>query len=565
MCGPHPRIATLLLASSALGSACADLDVPNLNEPDRERVIASFDDAEALVSGSFNQWFHSIFDYGGPGLFLSQASFQHSSPWACATEIYSRIPRMAFVNDPSDTYYGYVSRVWERAYRAITAATDGLGALEDPEVAAQADAVALARARAFGKFTLGMSYATIALLYDQGYRVDPSVDALGAPEPMNYQALMETALGFFDEAIEIARASEFSLPYEWMQGEVVSQDLVRLAHSYKARFRAQVARTPEERNAVDWSAVLGDVDAGFQGDHLMEMDWSNGWYNGILDYSTWPSWQNLNYFIYGMADQSGRYQEWLQVPFYQKTHLLPDGRPVLIGTPDLRFPQGETVESQRGNTGRFFRLASETEEGDTWKRPDRGSWRWSWYKAGPLSADYGSQGQFVQPLFRRAEMRLLRAEALFRLGDRGGAAAILNETRIAAGLSPTDAFGSNESCVPRLPDRSCGDLWEMLKWEKRMETVWTGVAGANWWFDARGWGDLWKDTPLQIPVPCSDLRTLGAQECHTFGGPGGYMGSPGSTYGFPGEGAGELGPGAAILAPSPTALPAGCDGPPLIR
>ena len=133
-------------------------------------------------------------------------------------------------------------------------------------------------------------------------------------------------------------------------------------------------------------------------------------------------------------------------------------------------------------------------------------------------------------------MRLLKAEGLYRQGDRAGAAAIINETRTAAGLSPTDGSGSNTSCVPKLPDGSCGDLWEMLKWEKRMETVWTGVAGGNWFFDGRGWGDLWKDTPLQFPIPCGELEVLYMTPCYTFGDPGGEMSSPGSTYNFPFEG-----------------------------
>jgi len=566
MANRYRRYASLLLGAAVTIYACADLDVLNLNEPDRERVLSSFDDAVALVAGSYNTWYHGVFDYGGPGLFLSQASFQHSSPWACSTEVYSRIPRMAFRNDASDPYYSTISRVWIQSYAAIAAVTDGLRAFSDPDVQGQGSEKELARARVFGRFSLGLSHATVALLYDRGFRMDETVDPGATPEAMGYEALMQLALGDFDEVIRsVGNGPPFSLPYGWMQAEVSSDDLARVAHSYRARFRAQVARTPAEREAVDWIAVLADVDAGLQEDHLMEMDWDAGWYNGILEYSTWPSWHNLNYFLYGMADQSGRYQEWLQVPFHDKTHLLPDGRPVLIVTPDLRFPQGGTVPEQRAETGRYFHIVSETEAGDTWKRPDRGSWRWSWYKAGPLSADYGSEGQMIQPLFRFAEMRLLRAEALYRLGDRAGAAAIVNETRAEAGLSTTDASGSNASCVPRLPDRSCGDLWEMLKWEKRMETVWTGVAGANWWFDGRGWGDLWRDTPLQLPVPCEELRVMGEAGCNTYGGPGGEMGSPGSSYGFPGESS-EI-PGMLSSEPSlvSAALPAGCDGPRIVR
>ncbi|MGW8320664.1 MAG: hypothetical protein ACWGSD_03840 [Thermodesulfobacteriota bacterium] len=355
----YRKYASLLLAAGVTIYACSDLDVLNLNEPDRDRVLNSFDDAVALISGSFNQWYHGVFDYGGPGLFLSQAAFQHTSPWACSTEQYSRIPRMAIQNDATDVYYGSISKVWIKSYAAITAAADGMRALSDQDLEAEGSDEEVARALSFGRFSLGMSHATVALLYDQGFRIDENVDPESGLEPMEYAALMDLALGDFDEVIELVAAGpRFSLPYGWMQAEVTSEDLARLAHSYKARFRAQVARTPEERAAVEWNAVLADVDAGLQGDHLMEMDWDAGWYNAILDYSTWPSWHNLNYFISGMADQSGHYQEWLQVPFYEKTHLLPDGRPVLIVTPDLRFPQGETVSAQRAESGRYFRIAS---------------------------------------------------------------------------------------------------------------------------------------------------------------------------------------------------------------
>jgi hypothetical protein len=135
-------------------------------------------------------------------------------------------------------------------------------------------------------------------------------------------------------------------------------------------------------------------------------------------------------------------------------------------------------------------------------------------------------------------MNLLKAEGLFRTNDKAGAAAIINETRTAHGLSATDAAGTNASCVPKLPNGSCGDLWEMLKWEKRLETVHTGITGAGWWFDSRGWGDLWADTPVQWPVPCKELQVLQLLPCNTYGGPGGEMVAAGSTYDWPGPGQG---------------------------
>jgi hypothetical protein len=241
--------------------------------------------------------------------------------------------------------------------------------------------------------------------------------------------------------------------------------------------------------------------------------------------------------MYGMADQSGDYQDWLALPLGDRSYQFADGEDVLIVTPDLRFPQGTTVAEQLLADGMHYRITPPDEQGNTWKKPERGVWRWSWYKNGFNSwLGYSWDAIFDQPHFALADSRLLKAEGLYRKGDMAGAAAIVNETRTLYGLNATNAAGANTSCVPKLPNGQCGDLWEMLKWEKRHEAQWLGVAGANWWFDGRGWGDLWKDTPVQFPVPCKELQVLQMLPCTNFGGPGGESGAPMSSYAFPFEG-----------------------------
>jgi hypothetical protein len=298
-----------------------------------------------------------------------------------------------------------------------------------------------------------------------------------------------------------------------------------------------VARTPSERAALNWNNVVSWVDNGLQEDWVMYWDWDNGWYNEQLDYGTWPSWTQMAYFIYGMADPRDDrvYDDWLALSNTEKGNNLPDGTPVLIVTPDTRFPQGTTVADQRASQGSYFRIASEAEAGDTWKKPERGVWRWSWYKHDRF-LEYGWSAVFEQPDMTVAEMHLLKAEGLFRTGDLAGAAAIINQTRTANGLNATDANGTNTSCVPRLPDGSCGNLLEMLKWEKRMEIAHSGIGGFGWWFDSRGWGDLWYETPLQWPIPCKELQVLQILPCNTYGGPGGEGGAPVSNYAWPFEG-----------------------------
>jgi hypothetical protein len=106
---------------------------------------------------------------------------------------------------------------------------------------------------------------------------------------------------------------------------------------------------------------------------------------------------------------------------------------------------------------------------------------------------------------------------------------------VANGLNATTSTGVNTSCVPRLPNGTCGSLFEMLKWESRMETWQRGPYAASWYFNGRGWGDLYIGTPLQFPIPADQLQVLGLGAAYTFGGIGGTMAAPKSSYNFPGE------------------------------
>lgn len=161
-------------------------------------------------------------------------------------------------------------------------------------------------------------------------------------------------------------------------------------------------------------------------------------------------------------------------------------------------------------------------------------WRWSYYWHIDTEA-YTYWVDFHWPEMKRAEMRLLKAEALLRQGDAAGAAALINISRTGAGLTATDGTGTNTDCVPRLRDGTCGDLMEMLKWEKRLETHFSGLMGAPWYFEGRGWGDLFVGTFLQLPVPCSDLTAMGLGPCYDFGGRDGDSAAPVSVYQWPAE------------------------------
>ena len=312
---------------------------------------------------------------------------------------------------------------------------------------------------------------------------------------------------------------------------------------------AAVARTPAERKAVNWNAVMSEVDAGLTESWTPFMDDFNGWGQESLDYGGYRGWTEMAYYVYGMADQSGNYQRWLATPLASKLPNPPEGDIVIV-TPDTRFPQGSTIAEQRTNgRGHYsdadaatfgtvgnYAFNAPSDIGGVWAHPERGQWRWSYYRNERASYTYSSTEQEDVPEIPIQQMTLLKAEGLYYKGDMAGAAAIVNQTRTQYGLNATDAAGTNTSCVPKLPDGSCGGLWEMLKWEKRMEIAYFGLLGNPWWFDSRGWGDLFVGTPLQFPAPCKELQVLQILPCYTFGGAGGEMSASLSTYHYPDEG-----------------------------
>ncbi|WP_420125125.1 hypothetical protein [Longimicrobium sp.] len=520
-----------LLVGSA--GACADLTQPNTNQPDQSRVIASAGDVEALVAGSYLTLFRGY--TWQTDLVLSTTAFQHSTTAASfGTVQLSRLPREPINNTTSDAYTSMYEEIWYNSYAAIKAAVDGLNATHplNPDgfriIDEQTDADNTPRARAWARFTQGLGHGLLALTYDQAFVYDQGVDPVKLTlQP--YNEVMTEALAQLDSAAALAAANDFTIPATWFGNVGMTRaTFIRTINGYQAFLRASVARTPAQRNAVNWAAVIADVDASFPcpgsatcENLTIDADpsvWIHGthYYMGFAMQS--GAWAQVSNFVHGMADQSGGYQTWLNKQVLSRT-------PFLIVTPDLRFPQGATATAQAQNPGRYLLYGGTRGH----LRSDRGTWRWSMYRDYRLDNTPGDQGPSI--LLSGRDLRLLKAEGLFRAGQLQAAADIINETRVHNGLSAATAAGLNTSCVPRLPGGQCGGLFEMLKWEKRMENYHHNFGA--WYFDSRGWGDLYRGTFLHFPVPARELQVLGLP-LYTFGGPGGYSNgtSPGSNYAY---------------------------------
>ena len=398
------------------------------------------------------------------------------------------------------------------------------------------------RARSFAFFENGVALGYLAMSYDSAAIVTPATPTDAVPDLSAHVDVMKAALASLDTAIAIANdpktAPGFPLPSNYINlpsGSYSKDDYVRLIRSYKARFRAGVARTPAERAAVDWTQVIADATNGIKSDLVIQINGSAGWGLSWLGSQMFASnsagWHEVTPMIFGMADTSGGYATFISQPIGARS-------PFLIKTPDKRFPSGETRTAQ---------IASSPSSWDYTQYPymrNRNSadppgdgWGSSFYDFWRFKGIFDNNGKGPWIAMSKVEIDMLAAEGDIRKGDLASAAALINKSRTAAGLPPVtataDGGNTGSACVPLVPNGSggvkCGNLMEAMKWEKRMETAYTGYG--QWYFDARGWGDLPEGTPLEWPVPYQEMDAR-AHPFYNLGGVGGPSAAAKGTYGF---------------------------------
>lgn len=524
-------------------TGCVDLAVNNPNAAGTSTVLSKASDVENLIGGAYSRYLH-VESYYGPTMALSNMAGQHAAPWANAgMEKYARIPRVPTANTPGDGDIDVITYAWANAYRAIAAVHDGLAMVDSGAVDLGSDKTMI---EAYGKYMVGLALGTIALVYDSGFVYTESVDPASNPPLQSHTAVMTAALAELDAAGSLASGATFTLPSSFMGSAVSSTVLAQLAHTYAAIFRADVARSAAERQAADWTQIVADANAGITADwmrdfdcnslgHFCANDFSNDDWVGLA-YIMADGWQMQNNWVMGMADTSGAYQAW--VPKALAGTLTQDDVPLFI-TPDTRWPSGTTDADQHANPGEYF--IDQANDNGTWARPDRGIWRWSYYQQvkEPFYTALDIDGSGSIPEVTAEALASLKAEAAYygKSGTMQDVVDFINATRTQHGLNATNLAGLNTSCVPRMPPThptnpgGCGDLWEMFKWETRLETIFTGPLAVGFYFDSRGWGDLMEGTDLQFPVPYTEMQIL-QKAPYDLGGVGGNSGAPMGAYGY---------------------------------
>jgi len=547
---------TALLA--VVGSvACKDntLAVDNPNSGDTKRVLGTPADAENLLSTYYKRWNSGV--YGNTvdlqGMADMFSLMNYSSLANSSQNSHAPFSGAANDNTPGNvakdeqyrlySYMGEVNRVAASflTQQSKTGLTLGSQARD-------------LRARAFAELLNGLSIGMAALMHDSLAVVSEGQDAQDPGKLIGYKEAADSSMAAFARAIDAANKSTsaagndgFPIPAAWIPATYGPVDkpvavtmnqaeFIRFVRSYRARIRANMPRTPDEAKTVDWDAVIADAQNGFTADHNLTTSTTTGPTHSWRNQRTPPAstWHQMPAFIFGMADTSGSYAAWIAQALSERGS---GNVSFHLSTPDLRYPQGTTRAQQQAD----FTLTSCNVAATTCKRyfvnrntADRTEgvgWGWSeyeharfysWQTKGDGTAQNGNT-----LFFPKAELDLLAAEGLYRKGLFAAVLPLVNATRTKNGLpaitstDPNAAVpGSAATCIPKVPVSpftvvACGNLWEALKYEKRIETAY--VSYSPWYLDGRRWGDLPETSPLFWPVPYQDLQARGKSLTEIYG------------------------------------------------
>lgn len=520
-----------LTAALALVACDEHLDVDNPNDPDAGRALATPGDAENLMAGYYKRWHDGLYrGLGNVEGIANIMSFQNYSDLAnnCQNQ---RFPMSGAINNNQigNTCGGEQFRVYQVSSEVNRVASTLLTQMEAGLTLGSPGRDA--RFKAMGEFLRGVSLGYLSLFYDSAAVVSVGMNAEDPGTLSAHTAVFDSALVALQNAIDHTGTSGFtSLDAAWIPApsSMTAADFARLIRSYRARLRANVARTPAERAAVNWDAVIADVEAGITANHINITSTTTGPFRSWVDqYHTFGLWHQMPPWIIGMGDVSGSYAAWIATPVSGRGA---GNTAFFMVTPDLRFPQGTSRGAQQAD----FPIASCEGPGETCKRYFANrigndqfnsiGWGWSNYDfvrfySWATSGSSGSAANGDMIFMTKAEMDMLAAEGHIRKGNYAAAAALINKTRVPNGLPAITAFDGTspvpggDQCVPKVPvgpsfnTIACGNIMEAMKWEKRIETAYTHFAA--WYLDHRGWGDLAEGTPLFWAVPFQDLQARG--------------------------------------------------------
>jgi len=452
------------------------LNVPNENDPDFLKVYAKGDDVENVASGLFNTVFHgehNFFDNSnlaecGVEAMLAVAADHVTCSWGNAgMRDMSWEPRNnGWNNSPSYSNGPVLKGTYDKMYSAISTASKVIKAVNNG-VNIGPDGNRNSRSLAVARFTQGLAYGNLALLFDKAHVVDEKTSVDGTLETaLPYKDVAVAAVAYLDSAILLSN-STFTIPASWlgMPSDITNVEFKKICNTLAARILSYTPRNKTELSSVNWGKVKSYADAGMDFDWLINMDGTTTWYMESGDYLTYPGWGRTDMYVVHLMDPS-QPQHWDDSPSFPHPAESTDPLDERLFTDFEYLPSNDFL-------------------------PARGYYHFSNYRSSRYDDVYvAAIGE--KPQIMKAENDMLRAEARAYTGDLAGAAAIINAgTRVTRGNMPP---------VGAVLD----DIIQAIHHERQIEMYTTGM-GIQF-FEMRKLNLLQKGTPLHFPIPAKILE-----------------------------------------------------------
>ncbi len=469
----------ILLSIFFMQSCMKDLDIPNDNDPDRERIFKEPKLVYKVAESSYNSWWMTVNSSVSPRMAMWVMADQGTCSWANSGMYHlSSEPRVAFNNDPSYTYASINESFWKYLYQSLFMSNGVLNAIHNDSIEIVIDGDDKTQlTETFSYFVKGLSIGYLGLVYDQGTPYNDEVFPYTDLTLYPYQTMLDSAIQTMEKIDILCHKYTFNIPDYWINGKSYNQDeLAKLANSYAARFMVYGARNKSQCETVDWQKVLDLANNGITENFELFMDDAT-WKSYFRRYTVQPGWARIDARIIHLMDNDYPWR-------------FPDNG---VNPPEASSDDGRLEKD-------FTRVSSHN------MKPERGYYHYSNYEYSRYSYAYELEWVDYVPEFLVYENELIKAEAMARLGDIDGALEIINNG------PRTDVLRGN---LPNATASNLEEFLDVLFYERDIELIQTGFGIA--FFDMRRRDMLQKGTMLQFPVPGKELMLM-EKPIYSYGG-----------------------------------------------
>lgn len=328
----------------------------------------------------------------------------------------------------------------------------------------------------------GYSQGFLGIVFDHAHIVDVDTDVLNL-EYQPYYTMIDTGIANLDKAASIIQKLDTD-EYNYLPGVTFDKEtFLEYINAHAARILISKARSNQENSdlgASHWSKVLDYANKGFKEDFYIPTT-PDVLYSLMIDDATFK-------YINGQ----GYYNVDIKIPFIaDKTNTYP--------TTPGRDQYFDPVVTDDKRIEEYFDYVMPF---GTFNPKPKGWFVHYSNKRFSNDNNHNKEG-VLNPTFMKAEIDLLRAEALVNLGRSQEAVDVLNNSR--------------RSTVGELPPvQISDDLLDVIHYEYAIEINLSGGMTSPWAYMRRN-DLLTQGTPTQMPLPASELEAIG-QEVYTFGG-----------------------------------------------